>query len=270
MGYEVRGGAKLIENLLAHPEKIQRAADSVLKQEARALCVSYGMNSEPYGLKDGEGQEKFRESVRKDVRRVFASKQQPAAVYALLKAKRPDLAGLYWHYHKAGKKRKMGEVLQRAGLPEGVDPAALKAARTGPGGRVRKGMVPVSVAAEPQVKRLANEQARLVGTAKAGWYAAARSLGGRVRKNFTDGAGQRKTAELFPAYVRKLARRWPEMGGSRLRAGMVEVFTRVRHGDRALDADRYAKATDAARESLAASLSKAVKAVNEKVFRKVA
>lgn len=264
-GYEVKGAEALIRRLKEHPAAIARAADSVLKQEARALCVAYGAKTEPYGMQEASG-DKFRKLVDGDVRAVFASRQNPAAVYRLLLARRPDLAKAYWHAYKSEKPRRMGQILTQAGLPEGINPAALKAARTGPGKRVkRKGLTPASIAPESQVRAFSKKQQLLVGMAKAGWYAAARALGGRVRSNKTDAAtGKRSTAEIFPPFVRKLARKFPQAGGARWKPGEVEVFTRVKHADRALSDQNYWAAMKEAQASLAKSLAAAVREVNRR------
>lgn len=269
-GYELQGASALIAKLTKHPELISRARDSVLAQEARALCVSYGFATEPRGLQDKSAQ-KMAALVEGDVRAVYASRQRPSQVFALLKIHAPHLANAYWHAHKAKKTRRMGQILTAANLPQGLDPGALKAARTGPGARVRrKSQEPVSLATEAQVRAKVKKQQQLVGFAKAGWYAAAKALGGRVRRNYITTAGKRATAEIFPAYVRKLARRHPGIGGARIEAGRVEIFTRVRHADVALTSSNYAKATDAARASLAKSLARAVREVNRRTFKKAA
>lgn len=257
----------MIERLMEHPRLINREIDSILRQEARALCVSYGFASEPRGLQERSA-ERALKVVEGDVRAVFASRQDASKVFRLLETRNPGLAKAYWHAYKSKNPRRMGQILTQAGLPEGIDVAALKAARTGPGGRVnRKQQVPVSVATEPQVRARVRKQQQLVGFAKAGWYAAARAVGGRIRRNYVTAAGQRKTAEIFPSYVRRIARRYPGIGGAWMRAGMVEVFTSVRHADVALTPDHYAAATDVGRMNLAKNLAAAVRALNERQFR---
>jgi hypothetical protein len=264
-GFEVFGAEALIRRLKEHPEKIGRAVDSVLVQEARGLCVSYGALSEPGGMSEGSG-DQLRARVEGDVRTVFASRQDAGRVFALLNSRDPGLAKAYWHAYKSKDTRRMGQILTKAGLPQGIDPAALKRARTGAGKRVRrKGFVPVSLATEAQVRAFARKQKLLVGFAKAGWYAAARALGGRVRRNDTDAVtGKRTTAEIFPPYVRKLQRRFPGAGGARIQPGRVDIFTNVRHAEVALTEARYQQATAAAEASLAKSLGAAVAAVNKR------
>jgi hypothetical protein len=265
-GYELQGASALIAKLTKHPELIARAKDSVLAQEARALCVSYGFWTEPRGLQE-KASVSLSKLVEGDVRAVFASRQSPPQVYALLQVHAPQLAKASWHAYKAKKPRRMGQILTAANLPQGIDPGALKAARTGPGARVRrKTQRPVSLATEAQVRARVKTQQRLVGFAKAGWYAAAKALGGRVRRNYVTNEGKRATAEIFPDFVRKLARRHPGIGGARVSPGRVEIFTNVRHADVALTSSNYMTATDNARASLAKSLKKAVHEVNRRTF----
>jgi hypothetical protein len=266
-GYSVKGASALIQKLTEHPELIEREKDSVLRQEARSLCVSYGFATEPRGLQEGSAA-KLAKVVEGDVRSVFASRQDASKVFKLIQSKNPDLARAYWHAFKSGNKRRMGQIVTQAALPQGIDVGQLKAARTGAGSRVnRKQQVPVSIATEPQVRARVRKQQQLVGFAKAGWYAAARALGGRVRRNYVTPFGQRATAEIFPGYVRKLARRYPGIGGARISPGRVEIFTSVRHADVALTATNYMAANDQARASLARSLGKAVAELNKKKFK---
>ncbi len=260
-GYSVQGDSALIRRLTKYPELIDRTADSVLRQEARALCVSYGFASEPRGLQERSAV-KMTQRVGSDVRKVFASRQSPATVYELLKVHAPHLANAYWHAHKKNKPRQMSAILTKANLPQGIQPADLKAARTGPGARVKKGQQPVSLATEAQLRAFVRKQQQLVGFAKAGWYAAAKALGGRVRSNTTASDGKRTTAEVFPGYVRKIASRFPGIGGATITPGRVEIFTSVRHAAAALTATNYATATDRARASLAAALAQSIRALN--------
>jgi len=270
IGYDVRGASALIQKLTDHPDLINRTADSVLAQEGRALCVSYGFMSEPRGLQEKSGA-KLSNVVEGDVRSVFASRQDAAKVFRLLQSRDPGKAKAYWHAYKSGDKRRMGQILTSANLPQGIDPGALKAARTSPGARVnRKTQIPVSLASEAQVRARVRKQQQLVGFAKAGWYAAARALGGRIRKNYVTPLGKRATAEIFPAYVRKISRRYPSIGGARVLPGRVEVFTNVRHANVALDSGDYVTATDNARASLAKNLLIAVGEVNRRKFGRAA
>jgi hypothetical protein len=249
MGVRITGSASANKRLERYAADLQRETLSILKQEARTLCVELGAATLPGpGLSESTG-DKFRLSVERDVRRVFSSKQVPSSIFNLLKIHAPHLAGAYWRAVKSGKTRAAADLVRRAGLPQGLDPSALRSARTGKNGHVPKNQQPVSLATEAQVRAFAKKQIQLVGLAKAGWYCAAKGLGGRVRRNIVTSGGKRATEESFPAYVRKLARKYPELGGARVIEGnkpRVEIFTRVKHANAALQAGLYASAVSAA------------------------
>jgi hypothetical protein len=267
----VRGGERMGRNLREFPAKVQREHASVLKQEARALAVEYGRATVP-GPGFGEAAlNKFAERVERDVRRVFASRAQPHRVYDLMLRHAPELAAAYWAKMKRGDTRGMNAILRRANLPAGIDPGDLKRARTGRKGRVPKNADPASLAPEPQVRSLAKRQRALVGLAKAGWYAAAKGLGGRVRRTTTDTTGKRSSEEIFPGPIRKLAGKFSGLGGARVTGSgvtlRIEIFTSVRHAAAALTPGLYASATDRARDNVRRSLQNAVREMNARQFK---
>lgn len=274
----IQGGARLVQKFKDHPELLGRTARSIVIQEARALAVNYGAVTMPGPGMQQEGKvEAFRKEVESDIRRVFATRTNPSSIFQMLKESGAELAsGLsianaYWNAFKKKQPRLMASLLRAAGLPQGLDPAAHKAARTGKNGRVAKGQKPVSVANDASLRVFVRKQRALVGFAKAGWYCAAKALGGRVRSNLRGANGTRRTEEKFPAYVRKLARRFPDAGGAIIteNAGAVTVaiFTNVRHAVEAMPAHLKAGADAAAQQSLATALALGLRAANEKIFR---
>lgn len=269
---KVTGADKVAKNLARYQREVQRDAVSILKQEARALCVELGSATNPGPGFDEMKSHKFRGRVDGDVRKVFASKQDPSSIMALMRVHAPHMAGAYWHAVKSGKSRAALEIMRRANLPEGINPAHHKAARIGKKGRVPGPVRPVSIATEPQVARFSREQAALVGMAKAGWYAAAKALGGRVRRNIVGLGGKRMTEEIFSASVRKLARRFSGLGGARISGGedrpRVEVFTNVKHATNALPHGMYLSAVLRAEEKVVAALKHSGAALRKKVFGK--
>jgi hypothetical protein len=273
----ITGGNRFAQKLKQYPQQLNRTVESVCNQEARALAVSYGAATMPGpGLQEEGKPEKFRKLVESDVRRVFATRSDPGSVFELLKKLNltlpngSSLANAYWSAYKRKKPRAMASLLRAAGLPEGLNPAAHKAARTAKNGRVAKDQKPVSLANDASLRVFIRKQRTLVGFAKAGWYCAAKALGGRVRSNLRSADGRRGTAEIFPAYIRSLARRFPDAGGARVTsdAGRVEVaiFTNVRHAAEAMPENLRAGAEAEARESFAAALGKALREMNQKIF----
>ncbi len=246
------GSELMLRRLRAHPGLLSRTTESIVNQEARALCVSYGSSTLPGpGLQDGGKVEAFRKTVEGDIKRVFPSREDPSRVFQLLQAHAPQYAAAYWHAHKSRKPRAVAAILRKANLPQGINPAAHKAARTGKHGRVKKGQKPVSLANAAQLRVFVRKQRALVGTAKAGWYCAAKGIGGRV-------------------YVRKIARKFPDLGGVRFRGTgqryTVEIFTNVRHAREALPLRLYNGATATAQTNLTRALEHATAELNRRQF----
>jgi hypothetical protein len=135
---------------------------------------------------------------------------------------------------------------------------------------VPKDFQPSALVTETQARAYAKKQAALVGFAQAGWYAAARGLGGRVRRNRVSATGKRSTSEAFPAYVRKLANRYSGIGGARVISGShtcrVEIWTGVRHAQNALPSHLQSLAEDDAQASVAAALRVSIRYLNKKRF----
>lgn len=274
-GMRVVGVEALVRKFREHPELIARTQESVLRQEARGLCVEYGSATMPGPGFGEENAEKFRQRVEREVKQVFVTKANTQALYRMILRRSKRLAAGFLRATKAERPDQVRRILQEAGIAvEGLNPAVHKAARTGKKGSVPKSYSSTTVVSEPQARAYAKRQAALVGVAKAGWYAAAKGLGGRVRRNLVDDAGKRRTEEIFPGYVRKLARKFPDLGGARVTSTgsrtRVEIFTRVKHGEAAMPAGLRAAAESRARERLGAAMAKAVREVNGRKFRRVA
>lgn len=106
-----------------------------------------------------------------------------------------------------------------------------------------------------QYRRFVREKGGLAGLAKAAFYAAAKALGGRVRRNLVDeGTGKRRTEEIFPARLRRLARRFPGIGGARVSFLRVEVFSNISYAREALPQDLHDRAVGTARVQFVNSL----------------
>lgn len=274
-GLSISGADAFSKKLGNFAEQLGRSTRSLLAQEARALAVELGSGTAPLGLQQAGG-EQNRKRVDREVRRVFASRQSPAAVFKMLQARAPQLANAYWHAFKAGKTRKMGQILTKAGLPEtGTSPATLHAARTTPTAGVPKSQIPQVLVRESEVRALSRRQQLLVGAAKAGWYQAAKSLGGRVRRNLREGSeGIRRTEEIFPDYVRKISNRFSGLGGSYFTEGeiaSVTIYSSVRHAlDAFPDSHFIDAAIDRAGDRFYKGLAMAVRIQNLNTFKSAA
>lgn len=269
-GARIIGTASLIQKFKAHPDLLNRTAESVLKQEGRGLCKEYGRITVPYGYQDGVATG-LRKRVREDVSRVFAVRSSPAQIFAMMKIHAPLLANAYWHAHKANRPRAMADLVRKANLPQGLNPALHKGARTGKKGRVGALPAPLSLVSEPQLRTFTRRQLALVGFAKAGWLAAAKAIGGRVRRNLVAKDGSRSTEETFPKWVRDVERKHPGIGGARFTNAdghlVLEIFTSVKHAVEALPPVEYEKANNQAKHNLAEQFSNAIAALNKRIFR---
>lgn len=265
--------SSFLKKMKEYPEQIAREQESILKQEARALCIRYAQCTAPaYGLSFDEARAKAMEKrVQSDVRRVYVTRQQGGRVYELIKRRSPLLAKAYWNAWKSKNERVQTRIMRAAGIsPEALDPAIHKAARTGGQASVPKNFQPTTLVSETQARAYAKKQAALVGFAQAGWYAAARGLGGRIRRNFVSASGKRSTSEAFPSYIRKLANKHAGIGGARVFTSgaicRVEIYSSVRHARQALPSHLQALAESDAQASLSAALLESVRYLNKKRF----
>lgn len=271
-GVKVNVGG-FLKKMKEFPELVAREQESVLKQEARALCTRYAQCTYPaYGLSfDPARAEGMQRRVQGEVRRVFLTRQQAGRVYDAIKRRSPQLAQAYWAAWKSKNARAQTRIMREAGLSiSALDPGTHKAARTGHNASVPKNFQAAEMVSEPQVRAFAKKKASLVGFAQAGWYAAARGLGGRIRRNLVSTAGKRSTAESFPPYIRKLANRHSGIGGARILVSgatcRVEIWTGVRHAQNALPDHLRSLAEDEARENVAKALAESIHALNRKKF----
>ena len=263
-----------LKKIQEYPEILSRTQESVLKQEARALCTRYAQCTLPaYGLSfDPARAEGMKKRVEGDVRRVYLTRQQGGRVYEAIRRRSPQLAQAYWQAWKSKDERAQTRIMREAGLTlAALDPSTHKAARTGRHARVPKDYQATEMVSEPQARVYARKQAALVGFAQAGWYAAARGLGGRVRRNLISETGKRSTSEAFPAYIRKLANKHSGIGGARvLTSGTtcrVEIWTSVRHAIHALPHNLKDLAEEEAQALVAKAMRISITKLNQKHFK---
>jgi len=263
---KVIGASAFEKKLRDFPGLLGRDVESVLKQGARATCVFLGNATDPTGMQDGHA-EANRNKVERQVRQVFLAKEPPWQLLAALKRRSPRLFHGYIRARQEGDEKQMRRYLQEAGIQIGVlNPSTHRAARTTASGGVPKDYQGSDMVTSPQLAAYAKRKRAQVGLAKAGWYAAAKSLGGRVRSNDTVN-GKRVTAEIFPPYLRKLARKYPGTGGSRIQPGRVEVFSNVRHAREAIRDGNLDDALFNARQSFHAALYRQLQIRRKSIFK---
>lgn len=265
-------GAKEFEKkLAAYPQLVGRAVESVLKQEARATCVALGAATMPFGLTESGRVTAHRQKVDKQVRQVFLTPNAQRGVAELIRRRSVTLYHAFRRASAQGDQAQMARYMAEAGVSVGaLNPATHKAARTTYYGGVEKTYQASDVVSQQQLEAYSKKQQEKVGLAKAGWFAAAKSLGGRIRRNIVEADGKRRTEEIFPPYIKKLARKFPDLGGSRIMPGRVEVFTNVRHGRQAILDFAYDDALYRAQESFRAAMSRAIARIRQRGFREAA
>ena len=250
-------------------EEMRRSVPSLVKQQARSAAQNLGFQTAPYGF---DAPEKFLATIEAEVKRVFATRDQPGAVYLLIRQVDPIKAEAYWAAHKKGSRRRALDILNSVTIKKGTDISVLRDARTGRNGHVPKKIQPRALVTQSELNAMVKRQQQLAGFAKAGWYQAARGIGGRVRTNLVDADGKRSTKETFPAYIRKLANSSPGIGGARQGGGensyWVEIFTNVRHAVDALPKSQEAKAMAAAKEAYTKACMEALKVLRSKIFKR--
>lgn len=266
------GVEKLVKKFTEHPALILRTQESVLTQEARALCVAYGSAALPGPGFDDAKLKAFQGRVEREVRQVFLTKANVSALYRIVKRRSARLAAGLLRASKAGDEAGVRRILRDAGVNiEPLNPTVHQAARVGKHRSVPKGFRGETLVSEPQARAYAKRQVSLVGLAKAGWYAAAKGLKGRVRRNIVGAGGRRRTEEIFPGSIRKLARRFPGAGGARMMSAgtrsRVEIFTNITYARNALPDGLKAAADSFAQDRLAKALAESVKQLNRRKFR---
>jgi len=273
MGYgmKVIGADAFAKKLGNYAKLVDRTLESVLKQEARAVCVSLGAATMPFGLTASPNVEAHRNKVEKQIRQVFFTPNSVYGLQKLVERRSPQLGAAFARARKEGNKVQMARYLADAGVATGsLSPATHKAARTSYYGGVEKGYQSTDLVAQGQLDAYVRKRRDNVGVAKAAWYAAARALGGRIRRNLVAADGKRSTVEKFPSYLKKLARKYPGLGGARVMPGRVEIFSNVAHARQAILDFALDDALYEAKQSFLATLQKSIAKIRERGFKEAA
>lgn len=270
-GMKVIGADAFAKKLANYPKLVDRTIESVLKQEARAVCVALGSATMPFGLTDSPRVEAQRQKVEKQIRQVFLTSASGPGMEALITRRSPALGAAFRRARKQGDKAQMARYMADAGVSEGaLNPSVHRAARTSYYGGVENDYRAADLVPQQQLEAYVGKRRANVGTAKAGWYAAAKALGGRIRRNLVADDGKRSTVEIFPAYIKKLSRKFPDLGGARIQSGRVEVFSNVAHARAAILDFALDDALYRAEQSFLATLQKSLRKIRERGFRDAA
>jgi hypothetical protein len=260
---KLTGADDFLAALKKHPEKIGRTADSILKQEARGLAVSLAYQTAPEGLGE-KGGAKLEKKIAMEIRQLFPTAKNNGLIYKFIFMGNPELAKAYWRAYKSKDEKSVARILRVAALPRGIDAGAHQSAR-------RKGSLssfrPKAMSTEASLQAYIKRSQRKVGLAKAGWAAAAKSLGGRVR---TRAVGSGKSVERIPKYIRALQKR-DNIGGSSTKLAprsSVRIWNIVPYINTALPDHRYQKALSEAQRSFVTALNNSVAYLNRNRFNR--
>lgn len=275
VGGSLSGGVETKQRLKEYAEVLGRDFVSLVTQEARGLAVTLGGYTFPLGLKDGDGK-KLQERVKNEIMQLFPSlgdgQVGAVRIYGLLESSSPQVAKAFWNAYKSGDQQAMEAAMATRvrGLPRKLNPSKHKSLRTGKYGRVLRGAKPVAVVRKSARDNYIKKQQRKAGMAKAGWLAAAKGLGGRVRRGGGRSGG---TNETFPAWVRKAGAR-RKLGGATVRNGngvlRIALRNAVRHADEALLLSLLQRAEVDASRNFQRSLNKSVSFQSAKYRRRLA
>jgi hypothetical protein len=228
-----------------------RTLPSLTAQGARSGAINYGFYTLPYGFLETT-KVALQLKIGDEVSRVYTTRDNPSGVYLLIRAVDPVKAEAYWAAHKKGSTRRALDILNSVNIQRSTSTSILKAARTGRRASVPKKIQPRSLVTRQELKAIQKRQMQLAGFAKAGWYAAARSLG-RVRSSVVADDGSRNSVQVFPAYIRAIARKYPGLGSARTVASQYNAATtitsHVRHAAEAIPDGLMFKAEESAQRA---------------------
>lgn len=264
LNIDVSGENDLLAALKAHPEKMQRTVESLLKQEARSLAVSLAGATKPVGMRE-QSADKLRERIKQDITRLFPTQESAWRVFEFIHRTDERLAKGFWNAYKSSDVKAQARILRRVKLPRGINPSAHQQARVK--GRVPGDAEAVALASPSRLGAYIRRQQKKAGLAKAGWNAAALAMGGRIR---TRSRVTGKSVERFPAYIRKLSKR-PGIGGALVVGGpraFVRFWNTVPHIGEALPEGLYLLAVDQAERDFLKALNRAVDYLNTRRFDK--
>jgi len=265
------GADALARKLSRFSVEVSKAVESMVKQEATTLCREYARATGPGKTLSEKPILDYQKKVEGQIRTLFPASDRPYAVAEIIKRRSPKLAAGYLRAIKQNKPAQARRYLAEAGVKvEAIDKTAHKAARTGTGGGVPSGAAPIAVVNSAKLRTYIRAAQAKVGMAKASWFQASKGIVQRVRTQRRWNDGSRKTFEVFPAVIRRVARKFPGLGGSKVTgSGLkihVTIYSTVDHGPDALDQANYALANTEASKTLAKSISYMIAHLNKKLF----
>ncbi len=173
----MRGTSDVTRLLNRYPEKVERTAESLVKQEARGLAVELARNTRPFGFSE-KARKLGEKAVAKDIGGVFAL---PSAAFEEIQKSDPAAANRFWS-NIQNRRFSRAENALRSSSSGWKD---LSVGRLDPkhhewgqlGGNKPKQIVTSGKALDTYIAKIQ----RRVGFAKGTWINAAKAIGGRVR-----------------------------------------------------------------------------------------
>lgn len=265
--FQIQGIDEIVGRFAKHPARVEKATESQLRSQARGLCKDLSRFTGPEGFGE-RARRQIAKFIESDVRKMFPANELSAAnanqVFKLIKKQfGEEVADAFWFHFKSKDLERAGRFMRRRGLPRGVNESEYDRRRKRSGG---VGGEPIALASKSRVESLIRRRQKRIGMAKAGWYQAARGVGGRLRT--TNSAGVTRAA--FPKWV-IAAGRGMQLGGARFKGGsrmQMLIFSRVRHGRAALRSEVMTRALAATQVRLKKVLEKAIEAENKKHFKR--
>ena len=267
----ITGIRSLRKKLLAMPVEVSKAVESSVKMQATTLAGEYARATGP-GKSLGETPiVAYQNRVEAQIRHLFPSSDRPGAIAAIISRRSEKLAKAYLRAVRQNKPAQIRRYLREAGIQiETIDSAAHKAARTAQGAGVPDSAGPIAVVNSAKLRPYIREARAKVGMAKASWYQAVLGITKRARTQSREADGTRRTYQKFPALIRKVAARFPGLGGATITGSgtkiEVTIFSNVNHGPEALDQTNFALANTEASVTLKKSISYIVANLNRKLF----
>jgi len=264
--FNIEGLDRINQKLAKYPERLAKETLSQLKMEARSLSKDLAYETSPRGFGE-RARRQIAKSIDRDVRRLFPENElttgNASQVYDILESHfDKGVADAFWLQFKSGNHEKASKFLRRRGLPRGVRAEEYETRRKQKGGVGRK---PIALAARSRIESMIRKKQKRIGMAKAGWYQAARGVGGRLR---TTSSASGKAVAAFPKWV-IAAGRGLNLGGARVVAGAnpsVTIFSDVRHGRKALKQGVMTRALARTELRMKKVLAKKIEAENRKNF----
>jgi hypothetical protein len=258
---KVTGLDPLKRKIAIFPKEVQRPMDKLLIQEVRTLAVESARVTLPFGLSD-KTYKKLAARIKSDILRIFKRADQLGSAFQQLEAADPALAQQYWQAQQSGDEARARRLLRKLSAKAGIAIGAIRpelhqSARTAHYGRVPDNAKTVAIISKGDaLNRYIAKVQQQIGAVKAGWIAAAKTLGGTVR-----GIPRWANTGVHKNSHGNAAVKRAEKGST------VELTNQVSYAPQACDDGQLRHAERRARLRLQNAIAEKLKAMAERAFR---